>query len=91
MLLEFGSNQLSSLRDLYGSAYAMPPLLSPPGPVLPSNAEIYSFAFDKKLAHLVRQESSVLVYKVKVMSETYLGNAETPSIVEELTSFDLPF
>jgi hypothetical protein len=26
-----------------------------------------------------------------VMSETYLGNAETPSIVEELTSFDLPF
>lgn len=30
-------------------------------------------------------------FGVKVMSETYLGNAETPSIVEELTSFDLPF
>jgi CHAT domain-containing protein len=69
VLLEFGSSQQSSLSDLYGSAYAMPPLLSPPGPVLPSNAEVYSFAFDEKLIHLVRQESSVQVYEVEVTAE----------------------
>lgn len=69
VLLEFGSSQQSSLSDLYGSAYAMPPLLSPPGPVLPSNAEVYSFAFAEKLVHLVRQESSVQVYEVEVTAE----------------------
>lgn len=69
VLLEFGSSQQSSLSDLYGSAYAMPPLLSAPGPVLPSDAEIYSFAFAEKLVHLVRQESSVQVYEVEVTAE----------------------
>jgi hypothetical protein len=32
-----------------------------------------------------------LNFGVKVMSETYLGNSENPSVVEELTQFDLPF
>ena len=57
------------MSDLYGSAFTMPPLLSPPGPVLPSNAEVYSFAFDEKFVHLVRQESSVHVYEVEVTAD----------------------
>mgnify|MGYP003661289151 CR=1 FL=1 len=32
-----------------------------------------------------------LSFGVKVKSETYQGNSESPSIVEELTQFDLPF
>lgn len=30
-------------------------------------------------------------FGVKVMSETYLGNSEMPSVIEELTGFELPF
>ena len=69
VLLEFGSSQQSSLSALFDSAYTIPPLLSLPRPVLPSSAEVYSFAFAEKLVHLIRQESGVQVYEVEVTVE----------------------
>lgn len=69
VLIEFGRKQQSRLSDLYGSAITIPPLLSPPRPVMPNSAEVYSFSFDEKLVHLVRQEFSVQVHEVAVTAE----------------------
>lgn len=69
ILLEFGNSQHSKLNDLYGSAFPIPTLLSLPHPVSPNSAEVYSFSLEKKLVHLIRQESSVQVYEVEVTAE----------------------
>lgn len=69
VLTQFGNNTLKRLADFYGPQLKPPVPASFEEPVEQGTAEIYSFALEEKLVHLVRYGSALQLYEVEVARE----------------------